>query len=121
MAHAKLMSYLCSPSKEDVSDDASRREAVVGAFERDFKEVNGEAWRKRGAEPELLDVEWGVDEGYPKTNSASGVTPSTAKNEGRNPSPTSKNVGDRVGKHLPSLSKPAGDRVGTRTGFKYHL
>lgn len=42
-----------------------RREAVVRAFERDFKEANGGAWRKRGAE--LLDVEWGVDEGYGAT------------------------------------------------------
>lgn len=37
------------------------REAMVGAREWDFKELDGGAWREGGSE--LGDVEWGVDEG----------------------------------------------------------
>lgn len=45
MAHAKLMSYLCSPGKEDVADDASwssmsfsfMNKIVHEMFERGFE------------------------------------------------------------------------------------
>lgn len=48
--------------RKDVGVLRVRRQAVVGAGERDFKEVNGGVWRERGLE--VLDVEWGVDKGY---------------------------------------------------------
>ena len=47
---------------KDVGVLSIRRQTVVRAGERDFKEVDGGVWRERG--PEVLDVERGVNKGY---------------------------------------------------------